>query len=182
MDLVRDFESAFNAIKDNPVKDVSELVVVLKKHGKDQNDSSTWRWDVMRSVVADDMDYVKLVSATGLEMGYKEQRKDLESEPAVLKVTAMLLHSQYEKYHKLVDLISLQKTVFGDVLFSQIEEATIAVLDKLFTKMLTDPNAHGMNQLDYANYMYKSYASQYEDYYYWPHIKVTMDKAISTIQ
>lgn len=182
MDLVRDFEAAFKAIKDNPVKDVSELVVVLKKHGTDPDDSSTWRWDVMRAVVADDMDYVKMLTATGLKMGYEEQRKTLEEEPAVLKVTAMLLHAHYDKYHKLVDVVSIQKDVFGDVLFSQLEEATIAFLDRLLTNMLSSDNVHGMTHLDYAKYMYQSYASEYEGYHYWPHMKASMDKVMETIQ
>lgn len=181
MDLVRDFEAAFKSIKDNPVKDVSELVAVIKKHGRDPNDSSTWRWDVMRAVVSDDLDYVKLVTETDLTMGYAQQREIIEKEPAILKMTAMLLHAHYEKYHKLVDVVSLQKTVFGEVLFSQIEDATIVFLDKLITKMLTDDNVHGMKQVDYANYMYNSYTSQYENYYYWPHIKASMDKAMTTI-
>lgn len=182
MDLVRDFEAAFNAIKDNPVKDVSELVAVIKKHGRDPNDSSTWRWDVMRSVVSDDMDYVKLVTAMDLKMCYEDQRKIIEKEPEVLKVTAMLLHAHYDNYHKLVDVVSIQKDVFGDVLFSKIEEATIAFLDRLVTKMVSSDNVHGMTHLDYAKYMYQSYASEYEDYYYWPHMKASMDKVMDTIQ
>jgi hypothetical protein len=181
MDLVQDFQAAFKLAQQQPEKSMTDLLIVLKQHAQDINDCETWRWDVMRAVVGDDLDYVKLVTTTQLTMSYEQQRKTLEEEPAILNLTAMLLHAHYGKYHQLVDVVSIQKSVFGDELFSKIEAQTIAFLDKLLTKMLTSENVHDMSALDYANYLYKSYSVEYEQYYYWPHIKAIMDKAIASI-
>lgn len=181
MDLVQDFQAAFKLAQQQPEKNMTGLLVVLKQHGQDINDSETWRWDVMRAVVGDDLDYVKLVTTTQLTMSYEQQRKTLEEEPAILNMTAMLLHAHYGKYHQLVDVVSLQKNVFGEELFSKIEAQTIAFLDKLLTNMLTSDNVFDMSSQEYANYLYKSYAVDYEQYYYWPHMKAIMDKAIASI-
>lgn len=47
--------------------------------------------------------------------------------------------------------------------------------------MLTSENVLDMSALDYANYLYKDYAVEYEQYHYWPHMKASMDKAIASI-
>lgn len=71
MDLVQDFQAAFKLAQQQPEKNMTGLLVVLKQHGQDINDSETWRWDVMRAVVGDDLDYVKLVTTTTqLTMSY----------------------------------------------------------------------------------------------------------------
>jgi hypothetical protein len=181
MDLVRDFEAAFKAIKDNPIKDVSELVVVLKKHGQDPDDSNTWRWDVMRSVVSDDLEYVKLITAVELEFIYVGVKADIEAEPLVLKVSSMLLHAHIKNYKALVDVVGIQKRIFGEDMFSSIETATISFIDKIYTDLLTKNILDGMTPLRFAQVMYTNYEHDYNDTYYWPHIKATMDKVITKL-
>jgi len=182
MDLVQDFQEAFNTIKKNPVKDISELVVVLKKHGQDPDNSSTWRWDVMRAVVEEDMDYVHLVTATELRYCYEEQKILLVQYPEVLKVTAMLLHTQYENYGAWLDVVAIQKEVFGPELFAIVEEKTIKFLDRHIASMLIDSNTRGKDRIDYANYYYKVYEQEYQNYHYWPHIKAVMDKTLASLE
>lgn len=181
MDLVQDFQAAFELAKQQPEKSMDGLLAVIKQHAQNINNSETWRWDVMRAVVGDDLEYVKLVTTTQLIMSYEQQRKLLEKEPVIINMTAMLLHAHYGKYHQLVDVVSLQKSVFGEELFSKIEDQTISFLDKLLTKTLTSENVFDMSAQEYANYLYKDYAVEYEQYYYWPHMKASMDKAIASI-
>jgi hypothetical protein len=178
MDLVRDFEGVFKSIENDPVKDVSKLVDVIKKHGTDPDDSSTWRWDVMRAVVYDDLDYVKLVTAAELQFCYAEQKIVLQEVPEVINVTAMLLHTHYKNFHNLVDVVSIQKAAFGPELFAVIEEKTVKFLDRHITKMMTEGNTGGDTQLEYATDYYKMYVDEFKDYYYLSQIKDIMDRVI----
>lgn len=181
MDMVHDFQKAFDEIKDNPVKDISTLFEVLKQHGPTPDKPVSWRWDVMRAVVADDLDYVKLVTTAELGFSYHDIKADIEEEPRVLKVSAMLLHTHIKTYKSLVDVVSIQKRVFGEAMFADIEAATIKFIDKLYTGLLTTHVIDGMTPLAFAQCMYKSYESEYSGTYYWPHIKATMDKVITQL-
>lgn len=178
MDLVRDFQAAFKRAQQQSVKSMDELIPVLKQHGTDPEDSTTWRWDVMRAVVGEDMDYVKLVTAAELRHGYEHQKAVLQEHPEVLNVTVMLLHTQYENYGSLIDVVGIQKDVFGPELFALLEEKTIKFLDRHLASMLIDGNSLGKERLDYANHYYKVYENEYKNYHYWPHIKDTMDRVL----
>jgi len=181
MDLVRDYQAAFNRAQQQPEKSMDELLPVIKQHGEDPEDPTTWRWDVMRAVVGEDMDYVKLVTATELRFDYEHQKAVLQEHPEVLNVTAMLLNTHYDNYKDLFDLVALQKEVFGPELFSLLEDKTIKFLDRLIGSMLIDENSHGKERLDYANHYYKVYENEYKNYYYWPHIKDTMDRVLADL-
>jgi hypothetical protein len=181
MDMVRDFEAAFKAIKDNPVKDITTLIAVLKKHSTTPDNPVSWRWDVMRSVVSDDLEYVKLVIAAELESIYVGVKSDIEEEPLVLKVSSMLLHTHIKQYKSLVDVVAIQKRIFGEAMFSSIETATISFIGKIYTDLLTKNILDGMTPLKFAQVMYSSYEHEYNDTYYWPHIKATMDKVITNL-
>lgn len=181
MDMVRDFQSTFDQIKDNPVKDVSPLIAVLKKHAADPSNADGLRWDVMRSVVSDDLDYVKLLTEAELESIYLGVKADIESEPQVIKVSAMLLHAHIKNYKSLMDVVPIQKRVLGDELFAVIEAATIRFIDKIYTDLLTKNIIDGMMPLVFAKLMYNNYEQDYGDTYYWPHMKNTMDKVLMTL-
>lgn len=181
MDLVRDFETAFKAIKDIPVKDITPLIEVLKKHSTTPDKPVSYRWDVMRSVVSDDLEYVTLVTVAELESIYVGVKSDIEEEPLVLKVSSMLLYNHIKNYKSLVDVVGIQKRIFGEDMFSSIETATISFIDKIYTDLLTKNILDGMTPLRFAQVMYTNYEHEYNDTYYWPHIKATMDKVITKL-
>lgn len=178
MDMVRDFQNTFDQIKGNPVKDISPLIDVLKKHAADTDKPDNLRWDVMRSVVSEDLDYVKLLTEAELVSIYIGVKADIESEPLVIKTSAMLLHAHIKHYKSLMDVVPIQKRVFGDELFAVIETATIRFIDKIYTDLLTKNIINGMVPLAFAQCMYNSYEQDYGDTYYWPHMKTTMDKVL----
>lgn len=181
MDLVRDFEATFNSIKDNPVKDVASLVEVVKKHSDNNSDPSSWRWDVMRSVVSADIDYVKLISIAELEHVFAQQKKDLLEVPFILNVTVMFLHTTYSNFKNLVDVVSIQQRVFGPELFAKVEKQMEKFLDKHCTTIISENPFEQMSNIDFAKYIYKTYAEDYKDYYFWPQMQGPMEKVMFSL-
>lgn len=176
MDLVRDFEKAFDGIKNNPIKDVAILVEVIKKHA--ESDDSKLRWDVMRSVVSEDIDYLKLITEAELEHVYAAKIEVIKELPAVLDIIVSGLHTHYETYKKLVDVTSIQKRVFGPDIFAQIEVAMAEFLDGHCTRMVADNPYCDKPPLEFAKDIYKMYAQDYKDYYFWPQMQGPMEKVI----
>lgn len=181
MDLVRDFEAAFDGIKNNITKEVAPLVDVLKKHAGPDSDPSSWRWDVMRSVVSDDLDYVKLITTSELEHVFAQQKKDILEAPFILNVTVMFLHTTYYNFKNLVDAVSIQRRVFGDELFAQVEEQMAKFLERHCTKMVSENPFDHMSNLEFAEYMYKMYANDYKGYYFWPQMQSPMEKVLFSL-
>lgn len=181
MDMVRGFQSAFNSIKDNPIKDITVLKEALKNYSEKKEDPTSWRWDVMRSVVSDDLDYVKLVTIGELEAYYNKSKETVSEHPYILDIIVMTLQAHYDKFKSLVDVVAVQQKVFGPELFSVIEEKTIVHINKMYPSLLTSYVRDGMTPLEYAKWMYKSYENEYKDYYFWPHMKVAMDKVITNL-
>ncbi len=180
MDLVRDFDSVFNSIKDNPVKDVKPLVDVIKKHSENQKPSS-WRWDVMRSVVMDDIEYIKLVTTAELEHVFEEQKSDFLKVPYIINLMVMFLHTSYYNYKNLVDVIEINRRIMGEEIFEKIEEQMSDFLDLHYSNAVLGNHFENMSDLDFAKYIYKMYEEDYKNYYFWPQMKVAMERVISTL-
>lgn len=114
-----------------------------------------------------------------LEALYAEKRAAIEnahvsSKSFMIAMIAMLLTSHYDRYKDMLDIFSIQKKVFGDEIFSQIEQATIQQLKSLYTLMLNDEPYIGYGQLAYAQRLYATYELDYANYHYWPHMKEAM--------
>lgn len=114
-----------------------------------------------------------------LESLYAEKKSLIQNAPVASKVfmigmIAMLLTSHYDRYKDMLDIFSIQKKVFGDEIFSQIEQVTIQQLKSLYTLILNSDPDSGYSKLAYAQRIYSTYELEYADYHYWPHMKEAM--------
>lgn len=114
-----------------------------------------------------------------LEALYAEKKSLIQNAPVASKVfmigmIAMLLTSHYDRYKDMLDIFSIQKKVFGDEIFSQIEQVTIQQLKSLYTLILNSDPDSGYSKLAYAQRIYATYELEYANYHYWPHMKEAM--------
>lgn len=178
MNIVRDFQKAFDQIKNDPVKSVESLIPVLREYSESPDDTTTLRWDVMRSVVSDDFDYLKLITVAELESRYLQMKTDIEKFPPVLNVVVMTLKSDYDNYKNIADVVDIQKRVFGETVFAAIEQQMKTFIHKHYTAMLTTHVCEGMSPLSFAKRMYEGYEYDYKNYYFWSDIKASMDEVL----
>ncbi len=171
MDIVIELEKAYKTYKST--KDFNIFIEALKNESTDKVDPSSWRWDVLKAIVSGNKKLLSLVISEELSACYSHFKKSSSDVcfQSLIRIAVMAFHSHYKLYKDYVDVVQIQKDVFGPDLFSKIEVETKDFLYGHYSRVLTKYIPDGFTQISYIDFMYKKDKKDFENYYYWSTIE-----------
>ena len=175
MDIVIELEKANKTYKST--NDFNIFIETLKNESTDKVDPSRWRWDVLKSIVSEDKELLSLVISEELSARYSHFKKSSSDVcfPSLIRIAVMAFHSHYKLYKDYVDVVQIQKDVFGSEIFAQIETAMNSFLYEHYSLILTKYIPDGFTQVSFIDFMYKTDKLEFKNYYYWSTIESVYD-------
>lgn len=171
MDIVIELEKAHTEYKET--NDFNIFIEALTNESHDKINPYTWRWDVLKSIVSEDKELLSLVISKELAASYSHLKKSSSKVffPSLLEIAVMGFHEEYKLYKDYVDIIQIQKDVFGSEIFAQIETAMNSFLYDHYLRLLTNHIPDGFTQQSYIDFKYKTHKKDFENYHYWSTIE-----------
>lgn len=171
MDIIIELKKANKTYKST--NDFNIFIETLKNESPDKVNPYTWRWDVLKSIVSENKKLLSLVISEELSACYSHFKKSSSDVcfPSLIGTAVMGFHSEYKLYKDYVDVVQIQKDVFGSELFSKIEAETKNFLYGHYSRILTNYIPDGFTQVSFIDFMYKTHKVEFKNYYYWSTIE-----------
>ena len=168
MNIVNELREAYSIfLKEN---DFNIFIEILRKESNRHQDPYSWNWEALRIILADNNVLLAKAITSELELCYYSIKDKIKDDDVLLKMAVIGFHKEYILYHKIVDVVSIQKRCFGIEIFSKIEEATKKYLNDYYFNILKDvPTEY--DKSEFIQGMYLIHEEEFIIYHYWPTIK-----------
>lgn len=155
---------------DKKENDFNIFIEILRKESNRHQDPYSWHWEALRIILADNNVLLEKAITSELELCYYSIKDKIKDDDVLLKMAVIGFHKEYILYHKIVDVVSIQKRCFGIEIFSKIEEATKKYLNDYYFNILKDvPTEY--DKSEFIQGMYLIHEEEFIIYHYWPTIK-----------